>query len=83
MTRHRPLELAEKRERKREEELLKYEEYMRRLSKEYPEIKKVKVVKPHRKLQRNRTKNAEGEDQGEEPRNICDGRKRKKILGVF
>ena len=36
--RHRPLENAERRERKREEELVKYEEYMTRLQKDYPEL---------------------------------------------
>ena len=36
--RHRLLELAEKRERRREEELLRYELYIRKLSKEYPEL---------------------------------------------
>ena len=38
MHRHRPLELAERRERRREEELLRYEEYIRKLSREYPEL---------------------------------------------
>ena len=38
LQRHRPLELAERRERKREEELIRYELYIRKLSKEYPEL---------------------------------------------
>ena len=37
-TRHRPLENAERRERKREEELLKYEQYIAKLHREYPEL---------------------------------------------
>lgn len=36
--RHKPLELTEKRERRREEELARYEHYMRKLSREYPEL---------------------------------------------
>lgn len=38
LQRHRPLELAERRERKREDELIRYELYIRKLSKEYPEL---------------------------------------------
>lgn len=38
LQRHRPLELAERRERRREEELVRYELYIRKLSKEYPEL---------------------------------------------
>ena len=34
--RHRPLENAERRERKREDELLRYHEYLRRLRREFP-----------------------------------------------
>lgn len=37
-SRHRPLENAERRERKREEELLRYEEYIAKLHRDYPEL---------------------------------------------
>lgn len=36
--RHRPLENAERRERRREEELMKYEEYIVKLRRDYPEL---------------------------------------------
>lgn len=36
--RHRPLENAEKRERKREEDLMQYEEYIIRLRRDYPAL---------------------------------------------
>ncbi len=36
--RHRPLELAERRERRREDELIRYEQYIRKLGREYPEL---------------------------------------------
>ena len=38
LQRHRPMELAERRERKTRRELIRYELYIRKLSKEYPEL---------------------------------------------